>query len=214
MNLDIFNIFNKRENDVNNFMDELSNYLEKSNDIGIIERKKQETGVSNISEIKMLQRQNEIIKNYANGDNLFFISKKDEEKNNYIVFEFEDDKKHTIRLTEEELPQNIVINGIYRKNEENYVLDQNATETIQDKIQNMIEDVLVEQNDELAQYRQEGHLYLVREDENDRIHLLDITANPGYALEEVDFPEELKPEATEGTVFKYENGTYTFYDRK
>ena len=214
MKLDFFRNFNNKENNAEELMEELSNYLEDDGKIGIIEQLKKDKNVSNISEIKMLQKQNEIIKEYANGDNLYFISKKDNEKENYIVFNFENDKKHTIRMTENELPENAEINSIFREIDGKYVLDKDGTEYIQNEVQKMTEEVLKQQNEELEKYRQEGHLYLVREDVNDRIYLLDITSNPGYAIEEVDFPQELKKEATEGTTFKYEDGTYIFQERR
>ena len=208
---------NKTENKTDEFIEELSEYLDEEKEVkkmGIIEKLKSETGVSNISEVKMLQKQNDIIKEYANGDNIYFISKRDDEKNNYIVFNFENDKKHTIRLTQEELPDNVEINCILRKENDKYILDEEGTKHVQDEIEKMTKEVLQEQNDELEKYRQEGHLYIVKEDINDSIYLFDITSNPEFSIEEVDFPKELRSEATEGTVFKYENGQYSFYERK
>ena len=120
----------------------------------------------------------------------------------------------SIRMTEEELPSNAGVNCILREEDGKYNIDLEGTEYIRNEIKKMTEEVLKEQNQKLESYRQEGHLYLVREDLNDRIYLIDITANPGYAVEEVDFPESLKNEATEGTIFKYENGTYEFYERR
>ena len=219
MRLDFFrNLCNKNQSNINEqFIEELSKELDKTkeeNELGIIETVKQENKVSDISEIKMLKKQNEIIKEYANGENLYFISKKDNEKGNYIVFNFEQDKKHTIRMTEEEIPANAQVNSIFKEESGKFIIDMEGTEHIQNEIKKMTEEVLKEQNEELENYRQEGHLYLVREDINDKVYLIDITSNPGYAVEEVDFPEDLKNEATEGTIFKYENGAYKFYERK
>lgn len=71
--------------------------------------------------------------------------------------------------------------------------------------------VLKEQNKKLLEYRKEGHLYMAEEDIKERIYLLDLSANTGKVFEEVDFPKKLIYKATEGAVFKYENGAYSFY---
>ncbi len=66
----------------------------------------------------------------------------------------------------------------------------------------------------LEEFRKEDHLYMVEEDRNGRIFLTDITDDTNnIVLEEVDFPKELIKQATEGTVFKYKDGTYHFHSR-
>lgn len=63
----------------------------------------------------------------------------------------------------------------------------------------------------LQDYRKEGHLYLVTEDRDGKVYLWDLTDRPKDEIEEKDFPQELLGKATEGSVFKYTNGTYEFY---
>ena len=52
---------------------------------------------------------------------------------------------------------------------------------------------------------------MVEEDVNERIYLLDLSANKGRVFEEVDFPKGFINQATEGAIFKYENGKYNFH---
>lgn len=88
---------------------------------------------------------------------------------------------------------------------------KNQPERINSEIIEMTNRILRNQNKKLLEYRKEGHLYMVEEDINERIYLVDLTSNKGNVFEEVDFPKSLISQATEGAVFKYENGEYYFY---
>ncbi len=88
---------------------------------------------------------------------------------------------------------------------------QDKTGIIREDIMQMANKVLEEQNIKLEEYRKEGHLYMVEEDVNDRVYLLDLTSKSNHVFEEVDFPKELIGNATEGAVFIFENGIYRFY---
>lgn len=151
MKIDFFRILenNLNNNAVKDFINELSNYLEKEE---ILEKVKEENKVSLISENRMIREKNEIIEKY-----------------------------------------------------------KNKPEKVKSEIIKMVNRVLKEQNEKLLEYRKEGHLYMVEEDVNERIYLVDLSANTGKVFEEVDFPKELINQATEGSVFKYENGKYSFH---
>lgn len=62
--------------------------------------------------------------------------------------------------------------------------------------------------------RKEGHIYLVTEDRKGKIYLWDYTEKAEFEFEETEFPEDLINEATEGTMFKYEKGTYELYTKR
>lgn len=217
MNLGFFrDLQNSFKNvEVNKFIQELENYLKSRNEeIGILEKVQKENKVSMISENKMINKQNEILKSYAENKNaIYFVSSKSKTDNNYIVFKYENQKRSTIKLNSKELPVNIGLNNVFTKNDGKYVLDKIGTEYIKDKITKMAEGILKEQIEKLEEFRKEGHLYMVEEDINDKIFLKDLTINSNYVREEVDFPEELKKGATEGAVFKYEKGEYRFYSQ-
>ena len=211
MNLDLFNNLKNNES-INNFLGELLNYLKKDNNLGIIEKVKNENKISEISENKMINKQNDILKNYADKTKergaLYFINCKAKKENKYIVFKYENNKESTIKLEEKQLPKNFKINDILRKEEKNFIVDLELTDKVKEQIQEMTEEIIENQNKKLEEFRKENHLYVVEEDRNDRVYLKDITLNSGLILEEVDFPKELIRQATEGTTVKYVNGEY------
>lgn len=219
MNLDFFKLLKNEllENKyINQFLKDLSNYLENiNNELGIIEQVKDEKNISEISENKMLNEQNKILKNYANKTKeegaLYFISSKSKSDNKYTVFKYENNKESTIKIEQNKMPENIVVNSILRKHNDKYILDNKATEVIKNEIEQMVNKVIENQDKKLEDFRQENHLYLVEEDRNNRIYLKDLTIKSDYVLEEVNFPKTLLDKAAEGTIFKYEKGEYKFY---
>lgn len=88
---------------------------------------------------------------------------------------------------------------------------QNRPEKIEKEVKKMENRILRNQEQILTKNRKEGHLYMVEEDINERIYLLNLTEKNNYVFEEVDFPKKLLDKATEGAVFEYKNGTYCFY---
>lgn len=104
------------------------------------------------------------------------------------------------------------------RNNEDKIIEENKNKLskneINEEIIKMANEVLDKQDQKLREFRQEEHLYMVEEDRQTRIFLTDITDDTNnIVLEEVDFPEELLNQATEGTVFQYKDGTYHFYSR-
>lgn len=209
MNLDLFNNLRKNET-INNFVEELLNYLKKDNNLGIIEQAKKENNISEISENKMINKQNDILKAYADKTKesgaLYFINCKSKNENKYIIFKYENNKETTVKLNEKQLPKDFKINDVLRQKDEKFIVDIESTDLIKNQIQEMIDEVIENQNNKLNDFRQENHSYIVEEDRNDRIYLKDLKT--GKILEEVDFPKELLDKAKEGTKFKYINGEY------
>lgn len=229
MDLDFFNNLSntlKENESVQDFIKDLGNFLEQSetskvlnrrNEVRILEQIKAKKNLSIISENEIRNKRSEILRNYANETrdkgSMYFVVNKSEKEDSYIIFKFENNKKSIIELTENQLPVEAGVNSVLRIKDEEYILDEKATEDIINQITEMANDILDKQNKELSKYRKEGHLYIVQEDVHDRIYLLDLTDKSNYVVEEVDFPKELINQATEGTVFKYINGEYCFYSR-
>ena len=67
--------------------------------------------------------------------------------------------------------------------------------------------LLNEQLNFLESKRVEGHTYELAEIGEDRAWLYDITSE-SEEIEEIDFPEKLLKDATEGDLFVYKNGKY------
>lgn len=68
-------------------------------------------------------------------------------------------------------------------------------------------------NEELENYRKEGHLYLVTEDRNNEIYLNDFTEKSKVEFKETNLPKEILQEAKEGTMLQYKNGKYEIYSQ-
>lgn len=215
MNLGFFRDldYNFKNIEVGKFIEELEKHLKcKNAEMGILEQIKKENNVSLISENKIRNEQNEILKNYSKNE-IYFISSKSKIATNYIIFKYKNKKRSTINLSSKELPIDARVNRVLIKNNGRYVLDKNGTEYIKNEITKIAKDILKDQKQKLQEFRKEGHLYIVEEDFNNRIFLKDLNSKSKQVLEEVDFPKELVKQATEGSVFKYENGGYTFYSR-
>ena len=68
-------------------------------------------------------------------------------------------------------------------------------------------------NEELENYRKEGHLYLVTEDRNNEIYLNDFTEKSKVEFKETNLPEEILKDAKEDTMLQYKNGKYEVYSQ-
>lgn len=202
----------KKNVETQNFINELKEEVDnpKDENIGILDRIKNNNKLAIGTKNKMDSKMDEILKDYARetidkGD-LYYIAEKKE--NEYIVYKYEDEDDSVLKISENDLPSNVKIDCILRLKDESYLIDEEATLEIEKRILNMANELLEEQNKVLEDYRKEGHLYKVSEKINEAVFLIDITDNPGFEVEEVDFPDELLNDANEGTVFIYEDGTY------
>ena len=212
MDLDFFNNlkdFFAQNNDTEDFTKNLSNYLEK-NEKGILKQIEEQRKTSVATRNTMKVKMKEILSNYsletANKGDLYFIASKEE--NEFSTYKYENGERQIIKLNENELPVNAEVNSALRFENGEYILDNEATNILKEKITNMANKMLDAQDEELKEFRKEGHLYRVEEQRENRVYLVDETENNGLVLEEVDFPEELLNKASEGITFKYENREY------
>ena len=217
MNLNILkNIINdiKKDDKVQNFLNELKNTIENTEeaDMGILEKIQSENKISIGTKNQMELKMDEILKEYAKetdekGD-LYFIVEKSKTNNTYTTYKYKLDDDSVLKIQEDELPQGAIVNTVLRKTDEKYIIDEEATRELENRITNVMQELINEQNRLLKEYRKEGHLYRVSENINNCIFLWDITDKPKMEIEEVDFPEDLLEKATEGAIFEYLDGTY------
>lgn len=66
-------------------------------------------------------------------------------------------------------------------------------------------------DEDLQNYRKEGHLYLVTEDRNNEIYLCDFTEKSKIEFKEKITGEDLLNVAKEGAMLQYKNGKYELY---
>ena len=224
MNIEILNnLFNtiKENKSVQEFTNELSEYLNDS-----ISSIKWNNLISDELELygnKIITKyKDEILKERFNILNKYAKNTKDEGEMYYIynsignneynlcVCEIERSNE-VITKNKMELPKGAVCGSILRKQNDVFVLDLNATKSINDEINNMIHEKIKEQKEFLQNSRIENHVYEVGEKYSGRIWLYDLsnTSDSGIeGIEEIEFPTELYENAQEGDKFIYKNGEY------
>ncbi len=69
----------------------------------------------------------------------------------------------------------------------------------------------IDVDEELQNYRKEGHLYLVTEDRNNEIYLCDYTEKSKIEFKEKITDKDLLNVAKEGAMLQYKNGKYELY---
>lgn len=234
MKLDMVNnLFNnlKENKFVQNFMEELSNYLENNitNNSKLINSDYKWSNLNSenltlydkkiITKFKneILVARNNILKNYAektkeSGEMYYIYNISENERNSYNLCSCNQEKSHeVITKSIEELPKGAGLGSVLRKQGENFILDLDATKSIETEINSMIEEKIEEQNQYLESKRIEGHVYEVGEKYSGRIWLYDLnnTAGGGIeGIEEIEFPKDLYETAKEGDLFIYKNGEY------
>ena len=142
----------------------------------------------------------------------YWSNNKEHYNNNvYTVLKVENNKIEEIEINKKDMPSNIGVNDVFTINNDKYVINNRATEELQEKIINMAKEIIDKQNAKLDSYRKEGHLYMVSEELGNNRFLWDLTDAPKFEFEEVAIPKDVLDIATEGSVLKYTNGTYEYY---
>lgn len=230
MNLDLINdLFNNlKENEfVQNFMKELSEHLENnsntassvgewnnllSNDLTIDNQK-----VISIYRDEMLTERNNILQKYAEntketGEMYYIYNISENEKNSYNLSNCTAKKSNEVITKQiEELPEGVRLGSVLREQNGSFILDVEATKTVGEEINQMIQEKLKQQDEYLDSKRIEGHVYEVGEKYSGRIWLYDLNNKPNSGMEgieEIEFPKDLYQTAKEGDLFIYKNGEY------
>lgn len=230
MNLDFMNdLFNglKENKVVQNFAKELSEYVEKNlesdsrthaNDDSYVDLTADnleiegEKVTAKFKDEMVVERAN-ILQNYAkeNGE-MYYIYGNSTQEDAYNLTPCDETRSHqVITINAEELPKGAELGSVLRKTGEEFELDPSATKEIAEKISDMIEEKLEEQEQYLENKRIEGHVYEVGEKQDGRIWLYDLNNSAGggtEGIEEIQFPKTLYESAEEGDLFVYKDGEY------
>lgn len=215
-NLEKNDTLSKLANGVTEFIGELTEALQKEGiiekDVDIVTQIASSNKLSMASENEINKARTEILKEYANATeergNLYFVYNKVKGEDNYRVWEFNGNNITKKEVNKNELPKDVTVNSAMSVDNNEFVLDVEATKSISEKIRNRANIIIENQNKKIEEYKKEGHIYLVTEDINGRVFLWDSTDKPKYEIEDVNFPEDLKNIAKEGNSFRYQNGTY------
>lgn len=224
MNLDFLNNIGKSikgSNIIENFVQELSKYLENNlnngSEISIIEKAEQKMNITSNYRDKIKLEQNNILNSYAketaNQGNMYFIYSKSKQNqdmyNMYCCSEGRSNK--VITIEKENLPKEAGIDSVLREKNGTYTLDKEGTNNIKEQLTNTINKLLEEQAKELDKLRIELNIYEVVEKSKDRVWLKNQTSNDGNIFEEIAFSKEYIKNIKEGNKFQYINGEYKLY---
>lgn len=226
---DLFN--NLKENKfVQDFMKELSNYLEKNlsnnnfssnswidlsnDDLTIFDTK-----ITTKFRDEMLVERNNILQNYAkninDADDIFYIySINSNNKNSYNLYNCRTNDIVTKSI--DDLPNGSKLGSILSYKSGSFILDNETTEMLENEIISMIKYKIIEQNDFLANNRIEGHIYEVGEKSSGRVWLYDLNSVNGGSdgIEEVEFPAELYDRIDGNDRVVFRNGEYQIFENQ
>lgn len=207
---------------MNNFLNELSNYLKNylNHNNGqvpllnhILSDNKLTTANENCLRDKFDETLIQFAKDNFKNDTMYFVqdNKKSYWSNNskqydndvYTVLKIHEDDIEEIDINKNNIDVEISINDIFSIKNDKYIVQNSLTQDFKDTINDVTDEIIIKQNKELSDCRKDGHLYMR--------FLIDLTDNLGFEFEEVDIPEELLSKATEGMVLKYSNGTYEYF---
>lgn len=221
MNLDLFNnlINSTKENKgVQNFIKELDEFLgnnidkNERNQESLIEKILDGRSLSTKYRDKINIQRVDIVTKYSKENSeqgeFYYVYSRGSDNTYGIVMHKDAESGTDIWIKESQLPQGAGIDSVLRVKNGKYVLDKEATKEIQEKITEMINKLLEEQNNELNTQRVDGHLYEFVEQGIDKVWLIDMTDYTGDCIEEFNFPKEELENAKEGDVFQYINGEY------
>ena len=220
MNLDIINnIVNDVKNNkfIEEFIKELQNHIDtKKEDIVLSDS---EIKLNTIYRDKLLIERSNILNSYAEqtldkGEMYYIYDKNSKMVNGYNLCACKEGMSHmVIEASKEELPSESNIGSVLRKNGNAYILDQEATITINNEIKNIENKIIEEQKEYLESKRIEGHIYEMTENNGESVWLFDITNNSSEGIEEMGFPKNLLKNSEEGDLFIYRNGEYEKYSK-
>lgn len=217
MKLDLNNDIVNNTKFVRNFIKELQDYLQRKVDIPLINPTHNGNKIITEFRDKMYIQRRKILNDYAkqtiNKGQMYYIYDKNSKlEDGYNLCICEEEKSHIIiEANSNILPNDTKIGSVLRKFEGNYILDNEATKDVSEKIEKMKDELLEKQTEFFNSKRIEDHIYEVSEKGNDRVWIFDITNNSDEALEEIDFPKELLQNAKVGDLFIYKNGEYKQY---
>ena len=229
MNLDlVYDILKElKENDfVQDFINDLTSYLENKNEEKpILEEILSKNNITTANENSIRWKMDDVILDYAKenfkDETMYFVNdnkkivwknnKKDYNNDILSIWKVENNKIEEIGLEKSKLKEKLSINDVFKIENDEAIIDKIATKELKDKILEMANEIIEKQNNNLSNYKKEGHLYVVKEEIGNNRFLKDITEDKNTEFEEVDIPKEILDKAVEGSVLKYTNGKYEYF---
>ena len=153
---------------------------------------------------KMLIERNNILKELDNIEMYYIYDKKGSD---YLATICEKGKSHdVIRIPEKDVRSNVKIDSVLRKINDKFELDEETTRLVKNKMEEMFNKILEEQNKIMESRRIDGHIYEYVEGSKNSVWLIDNNLSNGDVFEEIQ--QEVFKDAQEGDLFEYINGEY------
>ena len=210
MNLDIFeNLIEKVKSNefIQNFAKELENTIENSMQKSMLEKFVSDNKIISEYKDKLLMARNEILQEQAKetssrGEMYYIYDKKGSD---YLATICEKGKSHeVIRIPEKNVKSNVRIDNVLKKINNEFELDEEATNIVKFKQEEKFNEILEEQNKMMESRRIDGHIYEYVEGTRDSVWLIDNNLDNGDVFEEIQ--QDVFKDAQEGDIFEYING--------
>jgi len=216
LELEVFNkiMENARENkEVVNFVKELSNYLEKEENSNMSMQEIEEKYKLNYdSAFELKRKRNEILKEYSceqKIENLYYVSYKNPDKDIYKIIECnQKGESSSFYLSAEALPEGITVDRVISKKGNQFVINEEATKIIADRIEESAKQIANEQNAKLLGFREEDGLYQVVDFSEKGVFLQKI--NDKKVFEEANISEDLREKIGNDAILRYKGGSYIY----
>lgn len=207
LNLDIFeNLIDKAKSNefIQNFTKELEKNIENSIQKSMLEKFVSDNKVISEYKDKMIINRNMILQELENNEMYYIYDKKGSD---YLATICEKGKSHdVIRIPEKDVKFNVKNDSVLRKINDKFELDEETTRLVKNKMEEMFNKILEEQNKMMESRRIDGHIYEYVEGSKDSVWLIDNNLNNGDVFEERQ--QEVFKDAQEGDIFEYIDGKY------
>ena len=222
MNLDILNDLVeeiKKNEGVRNFIKELGESLEnkltnnENNNMSLVQNKLKENTLTTKYRDEINIQKSNIISNYSKNKEMYYIYNKSSDDMYGIVEYINGKSSEDIWVEAEKIPKEAKVDTVLKKEDNQCIVDKIATKELQEKIIEMINNLIEQQEKELEEKRIEGHLYEFVEKTGDTIWLIDKNNINGNCFEEIKFRKDTFENAKEGNIYQYVNGEYIFIDK-
>lgn len=229
MKLDLFNnLFSdiKKEGIIQNFMNELSGYMKKDVKSELNQENSEQSllttdeivkkyNLNMQSSIQLREERDKIIKEYCtnSGEELYYITYKYTDKDVYAVSEYnEEGKSNTSYLSESDLPENIREDVVLKKENDKYIIDENATKSIIKQIEECAIEIANKQESQINNLRKENALYQVVGFTSKGVTLRNLENN--IKFEETEIKQDIKSKIGIDYILKYSNSEYNIEEEQ
>ena len=229
MKLDLFNnLFSdiKKEDFIQNFMNELSGYMKKDVKPELNQENSEQSllttdeivkkyNLNMQSSIQLREERDQIIKKYCenSSEGLYYVTYKYTDKDVYAVSEYnEEGKSNTSYLSESDLPENIREDVVLKKENDKYIIDENATKSIIKQIEECAIEIANKQESQINNLRKENALYQVVGFTSKGVTLSNLENN--IKFEETEIKQDIKSKIGIDYILKYSNSEYNIEEEQ